>query len=74
MLPLKSQICPQCSRHALPNPFIFRQIRDNKQLLLVVYNIYLILIFRCLQSVLPHIHLLWELALTNEVVQNFNFL
>ena len=33
MLPLKFQICPQCSRHALPNPFIFRQIRNNKQLL-----------------------------------------
>ncbi|XP_020600799.1 protein DENND6A-like [Orbicella faveolata] len=25
-------------------------------------------IFRCLQSVLPHIHLLWELALTNEPI------
>ena len=23
---------------------------------------------RCLQTVLPHIHLLWELALTNEVL------
>ena len=33
MLPVKSQICPQCLRHPLPNPSIFRQIRDNKQLL-----------------------------------------
>ena len=37
--------------------------------LYLILKVVLVYFFsRCLQTVLPHIHLLWELALTNEVL------
>lgn len=55
-------------------PFVITN-KCHGQLVLVYYQLitffFFLFHFRCLQSVLPHIHLLWELVLTNEVLKLF---
>ena len=44
-------------------------VHSNGNCLYLILKVVHVYFFsRCLQTVLPHIHLLWELALTNEVL------
>ena len=44
-------------------------VHSNRNCLYLILKVVHVYFFsRCLQTVLPHIHLLWELALTNEVL------